>query len=154
MALPKLFLVNRDSKTADLALLVIRILAGLTLFVNSGVPKLFHLSSALSEDPLHIGALAAAAMIYAAFALGVCTLLVLVGLATRYAALFATISLAGTFFLIDRSLSANLFDPGHGSHGEIIWLYLAEYIGLVIAGPGRYSLDHFLSRSHSGEALA
>jgi len=149
MALPRLFQVNEDSRTADAALLAIRILAGLTLFAVSGAPKLFHLPTLLASNtnPLHAGVLAAPAMVFAAFALGICTLLVVVGLATRYAAFFTSISLAGTFLLIDHSLSTNLLDPGHNSHPEAVWLYLAAFIPLVIAGPGRISLDRLLSRS-------
>jgi putative oxidoreductase len=149
MALPKLFEVNDDSRAADIALLVMRIIAGLTLFSCSGASKLFHLDSLLSSrvDPLGAGSLAPAAMIYAAFALGVCTLLVVAGFATRYAALFTVISLAATFFLIDHSLSTNLLDPGHNSHPEVTWLYMCAFLALVFTGPGRYSLDWILSKS-------
>jgi putative oxidoreductase len=147
MVLPKLFHVNEDSRTADTALLSLRIIAGLSLFAYSGAPKLFHLSSLLSSgsDPLSVGSLAPAAMIYAAFALGICTVLVVVGLATRYVALFTTISLAATFFLIDHSLSTNLLDPGHNSHPEVMWLYMTMYFALIFTGPGRYSVDRILS---------
>lgn len=149
MALPKLFHVNEDSPAADWAILAVRILAGLTLFVNSGISKLFHLPSllAVNFDPLHAGALAAPALIYAAFALGICSLLVFVGLATRYAALLTTISLAGTFFLIDHAVPTNLLDPGHNSHPEVIWLYMMTYFFLVFTGPGRFSLDRAFSKS-------
>ena len=149
MALPRLFHVNRDSQAADAALLAMRLIASLTLFSCSGIPKLFHLSSLLStgSDPLGVGVLAPAAMIYAAFALGVCPLLVASGVATRYAALFTAISLAGTFFLIDRALPTNLLDPGHNSHPEVIWLFMAAYVALIFTGAGRYSLDNILSAS-------
>jgi putative oxidoreductase len=151
MKLPNLFHVNEDSGSAHVALLSLRIIAGATLFAYSGAPKLFHLSHLLSSgsDPLGVGALAPAATIYAAFALGVCPLLVVFGLATRYAALFTTLSLAGTFFLIDRSLSTNLLDPGHNSHPEVMWLYMTSFLALMITGPGRYSLDRIVSRPRS-----
>lgn len=147
MALPKLFHVNEDSRTTDVALLVIRLLAGSTLFLSSGAPKLFHFSAQLVGDPLHAGALAVPAMVFAAFALGICTLLVLVGLATRYAALFTTLSLAATLFVIDHALTLNYLDPGHNSHPEATWLYLVTFLVLVFAGPGRISLDRILSKS-------
>jgi putative oxidoreductase len=149
MTLRKLFLVNEDSQTADAALLAMRIIIGLTLFSCSGAPKLFHLAVLLSSgaDPLGVGALAPLAMLYAAFSLGICTLLVVVGFATRFAALCSSISLAGTFFLIDHSLSTNLLDPGHNSHPEVTWLYMAAYFALIFTGPGRYSLDRIVSKS-------
>jgi putative oxidoreductase len=149
MALPKLFQVNHDSPAADAALLAMRIIVGLTLFAYSGAPKLFHLGSLLSpgSDPLKLGAGAPVAMIYAAFALGICTLLVVLGLATRYAAFFTTVSLAATFFLIDHSLSTNLLDPGHNSHPEVTWLYMSAFFAMTFTGPGRYSLDRYISES-------
>jgi len=147
MAIPKLFQVNHDSPAADAALLAMRIIVGLTLFAYSGAPKLFHLGSLLSSgsDPLKLGAGAPVAMIYAAFALGICTLLVVLGLATRYAAFFTTVSLAATFFLIDHSLSTNLLDPGHNSHPEVTWLYMSAFFAMTFTGPGRYSLDRYIS---------
>ena len=149
MAIPKLFQVNHDSPAADAALLAMRIIVGLTLFACSGAPKLFHLGNLLSSgsDPLKLGAVAPAAMVYAAFALGICTLLVVLGLVTRYAAFFTTISLAATFFLIDHSLSTNLLDPGHNSHPEVTWLYMSAFFAMIFTGPGRYSLDRFFLES-------
>jgi putative oxidoreductase len=145
MALPKLFEVNDDSPTADVALLIMRFLIGLTLFNFSGAPKLFHFST--QGDPLHLGGLAVPGMAFAAFALGLCTLLVLVGLATRYAALFTTISLAGTFFVIEhRLVTTNLLDPGHNSHPEVTYLYMVAFLALIFTGPGRYSLDRIFSK--------
>jgi putative oxidoreductase len=156
MSLPKLFQVNDDSPAADMALLAMRIIVGLTLFDCSGAPKLFHLPALISSgtDPLGLGALAPASKIFAAFALGICTLLVVVGLTTRYAAFFTTISLAGTFFVIDHSLSTNLLDPGHNTHPEVTWLYMSAYFALLFTGPGRYSLDKIFSRaSHEAGSL-
>jgi putative oxidoreductase len=147
MALPKLFHVNEDSPAADWALLAMRIMAGLTLFNFSGAPKLFHLSSVMSIDSLGLGSLAPLAMLYAAFALGICTLLVFVGFATRYAALCTTVSLAATGLFIDHALSLNYLDPGHNSHPEVIWLYFSCYLVLIFTGPGRFSLDRLISRS-------
>ena len=152
MALPTLFYVNEDSPTASVALLATRILVGATLFHFSGAPKLFHFPA--QGDPLGLGTLAVPAAIFAAFALGVCTLLVLVGLATRYAALLTTISLAATFFLIDHSLSSNLLKPGHNSHNEVTWLYMSIYFALIFTGPGRYSLDQSCSQSSAGARYA
>lgn len=147
MALPKIFHVNDDAPTASLALLAIRFLAGLTLFVNSGLPKLAHLSQ-LANVPrgaLPFGGLFAVALGFATLALGPGTLLLTLGLATRYAAAAVSLSLAGTFFVIDHALTLNLLDPGHNSHPEVIWLYMMLTVALVLAGPGRYSLDQLLT---------
>ena len=149
MALPKLFHVNDDSPGADLALLCIRVLAGATLFHFSGAPKLLNFLG--QGDPLQLGAFAVPAMVYATFALGICTLLVLVGFATRYAALFTTISLTATFFLNGDGLWSNMLTPRPNNHNEATWLFLSVFLALVFTGPGRISLDRYLSTpSHSG----
>ena len=156
MSVPKLFHVNHDSAAADLALLAMRIIVGLTLFNFSGAQKLFRLPALISSgtDPLGLGVLAPASIIFATFALGICTLFVVVGLATRYAAFFTTISLAGTFFLIDQSLSTNLLDPGHNTHAEVTWLYMSAYFALLFTGPGSYSLDRIFSKTADSTRFA
>ncbi len=147
MALPKLFHVNQDSPTADWALLIVRILIGYNLFLNSGLPKLLHLSSLMEANVEGLGSLSAVVMLYAAFALGICPLLVFIGLATRYAAFFAMIALAGTGIFIDHFFTLNYLDPGHNSHPEVVWLFWACYLAVIFTGPGRFSLDRIISRS-------
>lgn len=148
MAIPKLFQVNEDSPTTDWALLILRIIIGYNLFLNSGLPKLFHPSAVLGLDALGVGnSLAGPAMIYAMFALGICPVLVFLGLATRYAAFFAMISLAATGIFIDRFFTLNYLDPGHNSHPEVIWLFFSAYLAVIFTGPGRYSLDRIFSKS-------
>ena len=138
---------GEDAPLTHVALAVARLLAGGTLFVESGWPKLLHLPALLAGrvDPLHLGVLAPLAMLYAALALGPGALLVVVGLACRWAALLVVISLAGTFFGIDHVLLVNLLDPGHNTHPEVIGLYLATMAMLALSGPGRYSLDGILT---------
>ena len=144
MTFPKLFQVNRDSSAANVALLILRVQIGVTLFCMSGYPKLFHFAA--QGDPLHLGALAVPAMLYATFALGVCSFLVVVGLATRYAAFFTTVSLAVTFFLIERGpLTTNPLTPGHDTHPEVTFLYMVMFLAVIFTGPGRYSFDQQVS---------
>lgn len=148
MAMSRLSQVNQDAPATDWAILIVRIVAGYNLFLNSGVPKLLHLSALMQVDALGIGrSLAAPAMIYAAFALGICPLLVFFGVATRYAAFFSMISLAATGLFIDHALTLNYLDPGHNSHPEAIWLFFSTYLVLIFTGPGRFSLDGIFSGS-------
>ena len=148
MEIPKLFHVNNDAKTTDVALLISRLLIGITLFLASGLPKLAGLPSlfspASSQDVL--AGLLTGATAYATFAVGICTLLVVVGLATRYAALFVTISLLGTGLIVDHALTLNYFDPGHNSHPEAVYLYMTAFLALIFTGPGRFSIDRLISK--------
>jgi len=64
------------------------------------------------------------------------------GLATRLAALYEF----GVLFVAWAFVHHFLFS-GHGAdHGELMWLYLSALIALFIPGPGRFSLDHLLSK--------
>jgi uncharacterized membrane protein YphA (DoxX/SURF4 family) len=38
---------------------------------------------------------------------------------------------------------------GEGS-GEMAFIYLAGFVALLIAGPGRYSFDHYILRAFRG----
>jgi putative oxidoreductase len=81
-------------------------------------------------DPIGIGVLPS--LLYAAFADGICTVLLIVGLGKRWAALFSFINIAVAW-------------PsciGHeGEHGELIVLYLSIMLALMLPGAGSYSLD-------------
>jgi putative oxidoreductase len=149
MALPKLFQVNQDAPTTDWALLITRIIIGYNLFLNSGLPKLLHLS-AIQMNIQAFGSFSVPARLFAVFALGVCPVLVFFGLATRYAAFFAAISLAGTGIFFDHFFTLNYLDPGHNSHPEVVWLFFSFYMMIIFTGPGRFSLDRAILKSSGG----
>jgi putative oxidoreductase len=91
-------------------------------------------------DPLHIGKLPS--LVLAMTGDGICTLLIVIGLATRAAALFEFI-----IVFVAWSFIHHFMFFGHGAdHGEVIWLYLSALLTIFLAGPGRYSLDAFLNK--------
>src|SRR6266571_881690 len=123
--LKKLFAPANDSFGASLALLTLRLWLGLTLLINHGVGKLKDFSHLSGDfpDPLGIGHGASLAL--AVFAEVVASLLLVMGLLTRFAALVLAVNMAVAFFLIHkRSLS--------GDHsGELAFIYLAAYVALL-----------------------
>ena len=121
-----------------MALLVLRIFAGSLLFVKHGLEKLthFHQMSAHFPNPIHIGPVPS--LLFALLSDAICSLLVLFGLGTRYAALIVVINLGTAFTLVHRF---KLFGQGNG---ELPLLFLGAFLTLVIAGGGRYSLDGIL----------
>jgi putative oxidoreductase len=69
------------------------------------------------------------------FAEVVASLLLVVGLTTRFAALVLAINMTVAFFLIHKATLT-------GEHnGELAFVYLAGYLTLLLAGPGRMSVD-------------
>lgn len=128
------------SRSTDLALLVLRIVFGLTLAFGHGLGKLppsegFVDGTAAMGFPLPTLFAWAAAL--SEFAGGV---LLALGLLTRPAALFVAITMAVAFVVRHQ---AAVTGP---ESGEMALLYLAASVALLLAGAGRYALDAILWR--------
>lgn len=133
----RLLLFKFVPASRDFGLLVLRVIVFLSLFSKHGTEKLFHFHamSAHFPNPLHIGVVPS--LIFAMVADGICSLLLVVGLATRWAALIVFVNIGVAWALVHHFV---FFGP-QGSHGELIVLYLAAALALFFTGPGCYSID-------------
>lgn len=125
----------------DGGLLILRLFAGFLLFYCHGLGKVTNFSqmSAHFPNPLHIGSLPT--LLFAVLSDAICSLLVLLGIGTRYAALIVVINLAAAFTLVHHMTVT-------GPHnGELPLLFLGAYLTLVLTGAGRYSVDAALGRA-------
>jgi putative oxidoreductase len=125
------------SKLNDVGLLTLRLGFGLSMMLNHGYGKFQKLIGGgpiAFDDPFGLGMTASFAL--AMFAEFFCSMLLVMGLATRLALtqLIATMSVA--FFIHHRA------DPFQVK--ELAFLYLLAYAGLLFAGPGRLSIDAWL----------
>ncbi len=136
----KNFAINPNRGNTPVGLLILRVCAGLSLFLKHGWEKLTGYSVMVQHfpNPIHIGAHASLA--FALLSDGICSLLVVLGLATRPAAAVILINLLTVFFLVQH---AAFFT---NAHVELVWLYLAAFATILFAGPGRFSIDAHLSR--------
>ena len=118
---------------ASLGLLILRAGAGSMLLAFHGWGKLlaFGEGAATFPDPLGIGSTASMACTIGAEV--ACTALVVVGLATRFAALPPAFAMGVAAFVV------NAGDPW--SDRELALLYLAPFVTLALTGAGRFSLD-------------
>lgn len=123
----------------DSGLLVLRVVVCLSLFLKHGTEKLFGFSQMSAHFPsiLHLGIFG---LVFATLGDGICSLLILFGLATRWASLICLVNILAAWALVHHFL---FFGRG-GDHGELIVLYLAAFFAIFIAGPGRFSLDALL----------
>lgn len=132
---------SKRVKLADWASLLLRIWLGAAMITLHGWAKFQKLLTDPSgfPDPLGIGVVLSLSL--AVWAELFCSALLIVGLATRLALtqLMATMSVA--FFLVHgAALSGEM-------SGELAFIYLATFTGLLILGPGRISIDHLLLRT-------
>jgi len=135
MKITRLFAPPPNSGTANLALLVLRVWLGIAMLINHGWDKAMHFNNMKHDFPdlLHIGSPANLAL--AIFAEVVCSALLVVGFVSRFAALVLAINLSVAFLLVHQMKLT-------GEHnGELAFIYLAGYATILIAGPGRYSVD-------------
>jgi putative oxidoreductase len=145
----KLLLLRSIPVNCDAGLLALRLIAVTSLFLKHGLEKTigfrqtYSFMAAIHLDPIGIGVLPT--MLYAAFADGICTVLMIAGLATRWAALFSFINIAVAWAFVHHFQ----FFGRQADHGELIVLYLAVMIGLFLAGAGKYSVDALLAGSDS-----
>lgn len=121
--------------SAPLALLVLRIWLGLTMVIMHGWPKLTGFSGMASGffDPLGIGSRLSLGL--STFAELVCAALVVIGFATRLAALILVLNLGVAFVLVHK------FALTGPMSGEVAFLYLAGFLAIFLAGPGCCAVD-------------
>ncbi|MFW7378772.1 MAG: DoxX family protein [Oligoflexus sp.] len=121
----------------SLAMLVLRVGLGATMFLAHGLGKLTSFPNPDFPDPFRIGA--TTSMGLAVFAEVFCALLLILGLWTRLAAIPLITTMAVAFFIIHAD------DPLRNK--ELALLYLFGFVTLFFGGPGQYSVDAKMKRS-------
>ena len=121
--------------STHVALLVLRVWIGTTMLTLHGAGKIAKLLEPPVQFPDYFGIGSTASLGLVIFGEVVCSVLLVLGLFTRFAALAGGITMAVAFFLAHKAVLA-------GDHnGEMAFIYLATYVTLFLAGAGRISLD-------------
>ena len=120
-----------------LGLLLIRVVVGLALVINHGLPKINNYNTILEKWSHSFLGLPNYIQLYMIiFAEFACAALVVVGLFTRLACIPIIIGIGFAFFIThDGQIFGN---------GEMAGIFLTIFFALLITGPGKYSIDHFL----------
>ncbi len=126
-------------------LAVLRVCTGATLFLRHGLEKQpAHWAQFMAHFPNPIGIGAHASFFIAFFSDFVCGFLLIIGLGTRWAALYCLGNIFVAWAFVHHF---GFWGKGPGSdHGELMVLYLGALLALLIAGPGAASLDRILQR--------
>ena len=134
------YLISTKSnpRLVDIVLLVIRIFVGFAM-LSHGFPKLQQLLSGEEIkffDFLGLGP--KISLILTVFAEFVCSIFIILGLFTRFAVFFLVITMAVAGFVVH---GGDAFDKK-----EVSLLYLSIYLLLMAFGPGRFSIDHLITK--------
>ena len=124
----------------DFGQLALRVILYLPLFLKHGTEKLFTFGQMTQHfpDPLGIGVVPS--LLFAALADGICTLLLILGLFTRWASFILFVNVFVAWALVHHFA---LLGKGN-DHGELIVLYLWAFAALMVTGSGRYSVEALL----------
>jgi putative oxidoreductase len=129
----------------QVGLAILRVWTGATLFMRHGWEKQpAHWAQFMAHFPNPIGIGSHESFLLAFISDFICSLLIVVGLGTRWAALYCMANIFVAWAFVHQFA---FFGKGPGSdHGEVIVLYLGAMLTLVIAGAGAASLDGLLAR--------
>ena len=133
----RLFQTNINATAASLMLLILR--AGVAVFMlTHGLPKLSKLLDGNTgfADPIGIGEMPS--LLLTVFAEVVCSFLLLIGLASRLAAVPLIITMTVAAFY------AHADDPFASKEKAL--LYLICYLVILVMGSGKYSVDKLISK--------
>jgi putative oxidoreductase len=131
----KFLQLNFLPRSPDLALLLLRVWLGLAMCSLHGWGKLLNFINGTAKfgDPIGIGQ--TPSLLLVILAEFFCSLLLVLGLWTRLAALLLAVTMSVAFFIAH---GAKLSGPGNG---ELAFIFLAGFVTLVLAGGGRFALD-------------
>ena len=114
-----------------------RLTFGGLMLVNHGFQKLVKYPGLQYKfaDPFHIGS--KWSLLIDMFAEVFCSILIIAGLFIRLAAIPLVIAMATAFFMIHNH---SLKD------GELAAIYLTGFMGILLCGPGRVSIDNMMGK--------
>jgi putative oxidoreductase len=128
----KIFTTIQNTNLNNIWLLVFRALASI-LMLTHGYPKLLKMMEKDFDfpDPLGVGSVASLSL--TVFSEFLCPILIMFGLATRYAGFAVAFTMGVAAFVIHAG------DPIHVV--EKAYLYLLVFSTIVVLGPGKFSID-------------
>lgn len=133
----KLLYTRHTKLSVNLTALWLRIGFGILMIPTYGYGKLINFSERHESFYDFLGIGSAFSMGLAIFAELFCSILLILGLLTRLATIPLIITMLVVIYIHDWQLFAKQ---------ELSPAFLTAYIGILLLGPGKYSLDHFLFR--------
>lgn len=133
-----LFNPGNYPNNVNIALLILRVVIGFFMLTHGWgkMETLFSGEPIQFPDPIGVGATASLAL--AVFSEVLCSLLIIIGLGTRFAAIPLLITMVIAAFVVH-------INDGFGKQ-EFALLYAIIYLTIALIGAGKYSLDYLISK--------
>ncbi len=128
----------------DLASLILRVGLGFFMVFGHGLGKLQMLISGEIQFAALFGLSPAINLTLAVLAEFFAALLVMIGLKTRLASIPVILTMAVAVFIVH--FSDPLFAASGGGSKEFAAIYLIGYLGILLLGSGKYSLDALIDK--------
>ena len=141
MNLKRLIRMDFVPCSADCGLLLLRVWLGLSMLLIHGMGKLQNFSATVTtfHEKMGIPTVLAAGAVLAE---SIASVLLVIGFATRWAALSLAVTM-GVAFAVAHKFVLKQGAPGTG---ELAFVYLGGFLALVLAGAGRWSVDARLGK--------
>jgi putative oxidoreductase len=133
--LKKILLLNAVPASKDAGLLALRLIAATTFLLKYGLERYIGF-----PDHVHFPVLPPGSMDILWIALLVdivCTVLMILGLATRWAALISLLYIGYSWSIMHHFE----FWGEQAVHSEVVIIYMSVMVALILAGPGKYSIE-------------
>ena len=127
--------LNFLPRSADFALLLLRLWFAVPMAALHGWAKVtgFKTMSGSFPDPFGVGN--STSLTLAIFGELICSILIVLGAFTRFAAIFAIITMGVAFFVVHKHAMSG------PASGELAYAYLGAYLVIFFAGAGKFSVD-------------
>ena len=133
----KLLSTKYSAGAFNTAILLLRLVLGI-LMMHHGYQKLMHFSDIQGKFMNFMGIGTTASLALVVFAEFFCSMFLILGLFTRFAAIPLIIA---TAVMIFKAHSGDVFGDG-----EMATLYFTGYVVLLLVGPGRISVDSMIGK--------
>lgn len=120
----------------DFSLLILRLVFGGLMFINHGLPKFDKLDKTPIRFPDPLGVGSEISLYLTLFSEGLCSVLLVLGLFSRWVSLPLLFTMGIAAFYI------HLSDPLDSKEASLT--YLAAYLIILAFGPGKFSLDKLI----------
>lgn len=145
-SLTRLYLRFSGFSYTNMARLFMRLFVGV-MFIQFGIRQLMYFHDLSSTFPAVLGMSSTATLVVMIIIELVCSLLIMVGFMTRFAAIPAAISMIIAEWYLLKDMLPEVLTNGlyFTQPGYLPVMFLGIFLFILMAGPGKISLDYFIS---------